>query len=421
MHDPIARRLAVSLLLLCICAGSLAESLNTRSRGGVGTTLGPVVLPAVYADGGGSCTDTTTTTSTIPPSTVTQSTTVTYTQTVGRVTQLSYLYDTITSATTVYRTQTVSTTSTTRLYTTLTRSSTAFATTQTTSVAYYETESTTQTQTSYATISVTQYVYLESYVPGQVIEYATIQRTSNGSEGSAHFSKDDEHKIQTITITVVGNLTNAKIAIATVAPHTSVGANKNEYSSFQIAATNLPDDNIRSVVIEFKVERNWLSNNEIPQDKINLYRYENGEWRRLETSLLRTDGKYAYYKAVSPGLSIFVIAGQPSSFLQIPVIGWIPVSYALTLSIIIIAILGAYGAIRIRNARRRSGPGEQDLVPPPAETRSEDEVDTKLLEYITQHGGSITLSKTAEDLGVPPATIKEAISRLKDAGKLTPA
>jgi PGF-pre-PGF domain-containing protein len=163
--------------------------------------------------------------------------------------------------------------------------------------------------------SVTQYVYIQSYVPGQVIEYATIPKISNGSEGTAHFSKSDKHKIQAITIRVIDNVTNAKISIATAPQETSLGTNTNEYSSFQIAATNLPDDNIKSVVIEFRVDRNWLSDNQIPVDKINLYRYENGEWSRLDTSFLRTDETYEYYEATSPGLSVFAIAGQSSSFL----------------------------------------------------------------------------------------------------------
>jgi PGF-pre-PGF domain-containing protein len=441
MHDPLVKRLTVSFLILMVAtaqillsvwAGSLTEGLYTQSPDGIAITSGPLTLAALYADGGdGSCTNTTTTTrtqwntttsyTTISPSTVTQWTTATYTQTVGIVTEFSYLYDTITGATTVYRTQTVSSTRTTTLPTTFTKTSTAFATTQTTSVTYYETESSTRTETSYATISVTQYVYVESYVPSQVIEYATIEQISNGSEASAHFSKADEHKIQTIIIAVAANATNVKIAIATAPDHTNVGTNATEYGSFEIAATNLSDNNIKSVVIEFKVDENWLSNNQIPQDRINLYRYENGEWRRLETSLLKTDEAYAYYGAVSPGLSIFAIAGQSSSFFQIPGIGPIADSYALIIPIIVVAILGAYGAIRITKSRRKIGRGEDDLALLPSETPSDTQIDAKLLEYITQQGGSISLSNAAKDLGVPPATINEAISRLKNGGKLTPA
>jgi PGF-pre-PGF domain-containing protein len=421
MHNTLARRVAVSFLLLVfataqvplsMCLGSLAVSSYDPTRES-NLASRAVIL---------SCNCTVTESTTINQSTTrTQWTTTTYTQTVGIVTEFSYLYDTITVPTTAYITQTVSSTSTTVLRTTLTKTSTAFLTTQTTPVTYYETQSTTQTKTSYVTASVTQYVYVESYVPGQVIEYASIPKILNGSEGTAHFSKSDKHKIETITIGVVDNATNIKISIATAPQETSLGPNTNEYSSFQIAATNLSDYNIKSVVVDFKVDRNWLSNNQIPEDRINLYRYENGEWTRLDTSLLRTDETYEYYEATSPGLSIFAIAGQPSSFFQIPGAGSIAHSCTVILSIIIVVILGAYGAIRIKRARSRKTKEEKVSEPTPTDTSSEDQIEGKLLDYITKHGGSISLSKAAEDLGVLPTSLKEAISKLKSEGRLTPA
>jgi PGF-pre-PGF domain-containing protein len=273
---------------------------------------------------------------------------------------------------------------------------------------------------SYATISVTQYVYIDSYTQGKVLENATIQEIPKESEASAHFDMGDKHDIQTITIGVIDNATNVKITIATAPQHTNLGMNTNEYGSFEILATNLSDNNIKSVVIEFKVDKNWLSNNQIPQDAINLYRYENGEWMRLETSLVETDETYAYYKATSPGLSIFAIAGQSSSFLQVPGIGPIADSYAIVLSLIVISILGAFAAVRIAKARSKRG-REEKSEPLPAETSPEDQTEKRLLEYITRHGGSISLSKAAEDLGVLPATIKEVISHLKSSGRLAPA
>jgi PGF-pre-PGF domain-containing protein len=308
-------------------------------------------------------------------------------------------------------------------------------------VTYNETQSTTLTEMSYATVSVTQYVYIDSYAQGQVLENATIQQISNGSEVSAHFDKGDEHDVQTITIGVINNATNVKITIATAPQHTNLGMNTNEYGSFEILATNLSDNNIKSVVIEFKVEKSWLSNNQIPQDKVSLYRLENGAWRELQTSLTKTDETYAYYEAISPGLSIFAIAGQSTSLLQIPWIGPIPNSYAIILPLTAVAITGIYGGIRIKRSRSKSTDMREDNSPdsslPDAgsnsslpgtspesslpDTRSEPQIEGRLLEYITKHGGSISLKKTAEDLGVPLATVKEAISHLKNGGKLAPA
>ncbi|MGA2238595.1 MAG: PGF-pre-PGF domain-containing protein [Candidatus Bathyarchaeia archaeon] len=353
--------------------------------------------------------------------TTTQWSTTAYTQTVGVVTEYSYLYETITSPTTVYRTQTVSTTRTMSSQTTIMKTSTAFATTETTPITLYQTQSTTLTETLHGTISVTQYVYIDSYVPGQVIESATIQEIPSGSEGSAHFSKSDQHKIETITIGVLSNVINVKIAIGTNPDHPSLGTNTKEYESFQIAATNLTDADVKSATIEFKVDRNWLSNSQIPQDKVSLYRLENGEWRELQTSLQRTDETYAYYEAVSPGLSTFAIAGQSTSFFQIPGVGPIASSYVMILALIVVTIIGVYGAIRIKRARSRSNKEGNGSDPALADTSSDPQIEAKLLEYITKHGGSISLSKAAEDLGVPPVTLKEAIGHLKNGGKLAPA
>jgi PGF-pre-PGF domain-containing protein len=356
---------------------------------------------------------------TVPIGTTTQWATTAYTRTVGILTQFSYLYETATSTRTAYTTQTISRTTTTSLPTTLTKTSTAFATTQTTPVTYYETESTTLTEMSYATMSLTQYVYLGSYAEGQVLEKATIQQIPNGSNASAHFH-NHEHNVETITIGIIDNATNVEITVAKAPEHTNVGMNTNEYGSFEIFATNLSEDNVKSVVIEFKVEKNWLSTNQIPQDRVNLYRYENGKWTKLETSLLRTDETYAYYKATSPGLSVFAIAGESSSFFQIPGVGSIADSYVVILPIMIATILGAYGAIRIKKTRSRKGKEENVSEPAPTDKSSEDQIEGKLLDYITNHGGSISLSKAAEDLGVLPTTVKEAIGKLKSEGKLAP-
>lgn len=365
---------------------------------------------------------TTTATQTVTSTaTLMQSTTTTETQTVAVVTEYSYLYETITSSTTFYTTQTVRTTSTMSSPTTIMKTSTAFATTETTPITYYQTQSTTQTETLYGTISITQYVYIDSYVPGQAIESATIQEIPSGSEGSVHFSKSDQHKIETITIGVLSNATNVKIAIGTDPDHPSLDTSTKEYESFQIAATNLPDQDIKSATIEFKVDRNWLSDNQIPQEKVILYRLENGEWRGLQTSLLKTDETYAYYEAVSPGLSTFVIAGQSTSFFQIPGVGPIANSYVMILALTVVAIIGVYGAIRIKRARSRSKKDGNGSDPALADTSSDPQIEAKLLEYITKHGGSISLSKAAEDLGVPPVTLKEAIGHLKNGGKLAPA
>jgi len=115
--------------------------------------------------------------------TVTQSSTSiwTSTQTVGLVTQYSYLYDTVTQWATAYLTQTSGTTSTAYYYSTVSTTTTGFAKTETTPVTVSQTES--ATETSYGTISVTQYVYIQTYTKNQSIQNATNGQPSNGTTG----------------------------------------------------------------------------------------------------------------------------------------------------------------------------------------------------------------------------------------------
>jgi hypothetical protein len=63
------------------------------------------------------------------------------------------------------------------------------------------------------------------------------------------------------------------------------------------------------VTVEFKVEGAWMSDNDVDPATIVLSRYSGGAWDALPTSKLREDSDYAYYSAVSPGLSIFAISG----------------------------------------------------------------------------------------------------------------
>jgi PGF-pre-PGF domain-containing protein len=351
---------------------------------------------------------------------------------VGIVTEFSHLYDTKTSATTVYKTQTFRTTRTTSLPTTLTRTSTAFATTQTISEIHNETQSTTLTETLYGTMSVTTYVYIDSYISSQAIESAIIHEILDGSEGSANFTNSDQHKIETVMIAVVSNVTDVEIAIGMQPNQPSVGTNAKVYQSFEIVASNLPDQDIKSATIKFKVDRNWLSNNQVTQDKVSLYRLENGEWRELQTSFQKTDETYAYYEAVSPGLSVFAIAGQSTSIIQIPWIGSIVDLYAVILVLAVLASIGICGGIRFKRSKSKlietkeqdgTGSSLLDVGSKPSlpETSSEPQIEERLLEYITKNGGSISLKRAADDLRVSSATIKTAISHLKSKGKLAPA
>ncbi|MBI4095931.1 MAG: PGF-pre-PGF domain-containing protein [DPANN group archaeon] len=62
------------------------------------------------------------------------------------------------------------------------------------------------------------------------------------------------------------------------------------------------------VSLHFQVEKQWLADNKISQDKVEMYRLESS-WRGLPTNMERQDSNFVYFVADSPGFSTFAIVG----------------------------------------------------------------------------------------------------------------
>jgi len=82
------------------------------------------------------------------------------------------------------------------------------------------------------------------------------------------------------------------------------------YRYIKIISTNLPDSNIASAKIKFKVEKSWISQNIINPDLISLFRFADGQWVKLATTKISEDATYTLYEATTPGFSYFVIAAE---------------------------------------------------------------------------------------------------------------
>jgi len=73
------------------------------------------------------------------------------------------------------------------------------------------------------------------------------------------------------------------------------------------------EKNIKDPEIGFKVDRSWLSQNNIDESTITMYRYDEGQWNSLPTSKIRDDASDLYFIAKTPGFSPFSITGSSSS------------------------------------------------------------------------------------------------------------
>jgi hypothetical protein len=202
------------------------------------------------------------------------------TQTVGVMTEYSYIYGTMTRFSTAYKTATFLAVTTSRSYSTATRTTTGYATTRTLSTTTTETSLTTENRVSHGTATSTQYVYVESYPrPTNITNTTTVSQT------------------EPLLALPLGALT-----------------------------------------------------------------------------------KYALLLTLTPvgGLAVYL------------------------------------GARTLR--KRRTLPTEGEVVKPQPEKMELPE--KKLLEYIMSHGGSLSLSKAAEELGVPMDVLTQTLNSLKKGGKL---
>lgn len=82
------------------------------------------------------------------------------------------------------------------------------------------------------------------------------------------------------------------------------------YKYIEITSTNLSDENISKVMIQFQVDKTWISQNRIDRRTVSLNRYKSNAWQRLTTREVSEDNNFVYYEAESPGLTTFAITGE---------------------------------------------------------------------------------------------------------------
>lgn len=65
---------------------------------------------------------------------------------------------------------------------------------------------------------------------------------------------------------------------------------------------------IDSVVLRFRVNNSWITENGFEKTEIKLLRFDTG-WKKLNTREINSDSMYTYFESRSPGLSSFAVSG----------------------------------------------------------------------------------------------------------------
>ena len=76
------------------------------------------------------------------------------------------------------------------------------------------------------------------------------------------------------------------------------------------------EKNIETPVVEFKVTKKWVTDNNIDVGSIKLNRYHDDVWNPLTTRMIGDDATYFYFEAEKPGFSPFAITGQQKRFIS---------------------------------------------------------------------------------------------------------
>ena len=71
--------------------------------------------------------------------------------------------------------------------------------------------------------------------------------------------------------------------------------------------------NIANPTVNFKVEKTWVSDNNVDKSSIKLNRYTEEAWNQLVTTMIGEDANYMYFDAETSGFSPFAITGKKVS------------------------------------------------------------------------------------------------------------
>ncbi len=178
----------------------------------------------------------------------------------------------------------------------------------------------------------------------------SLDNITAGETGTFEF--DDPNLLITQIAVIAGNtVTSPSVTVSqssTTPATVNTSAPDTVYGYLTVSEENITDADISSVTIKFKVAKVWITENNIDEDTIALYRYSNGAWTKLTTTKVSEDATYVYFEAVSPGLSVFAISGvqvvttttttMPTTTTTIPPAG-IPIPiWAILLIVVIVAV-----------------------------------------------------------------------------------
>ncbi len=119
--------------------------------------------------------------------------------------------------------------------------------------------------------------------------------------------------IAQITIEISQTVADAKLEVTVLAsaPSTATAPEGSVYKYLDMKIPQITGESIiTKAEIKFKVEKQWLSDNDLDKNSVVLARLNEGSWQKLVTDFSSEDGTLVYYTSQTPGFSTFAILAE---------------------------------------------------------------------------------------------------------------
>ncbi len=137
----------------------------------------------------------------------------------------------------------------------------------------------------------------------------------NAGETASMIVENGVIGVSEVSFTVSDTARGAWVQVrkATTMPSSVADFAAKAYSTIEMTQLNVADKVQGDVTVKFKVDKAWLTSNEVKKNEVALFRHVDGAWVKLGTTVGEDDGTYVHYTAKTPGFSYFVIGQTTSS------------------------------------------------------------------------------------------------------------
>ena len=150
-----------------------------------------------------------------------------------------------------------------------------------------------------------------------------------------------------LKITAKNSVQNVRINVVQFAktPSGVPAASGIPYRYIYVATENLAQQDVENVIMSFKVEKSWITGENIDVDTIVLQMYnpKTGSWENLLTERTGEGADFVYFDATSTSLSVFAVVGKtvPQPYVAAPPI-WVIAIIAIVLMAVLLAVIWRY-------------------------------------------------------------------------------